>query len=189
MSIKIKDQPFYIQSTAVLFGIILLIYVMSQLADILVPLAFAAFLAILLNPLCNWLQQHKFGRGLSIVTAMLIALIVITALFYFLSTQIMQFGDALPTLEKKFSAITLHLKEWISQNFNVSVTKQDEMVSETLHNSRAMVGKTLNGLIGTLGVIVLLPVYIFFMLLYKTLILNFLYEFSPKKTQKKWAKF
>ncbi len=185
MSIKIKDQPFYIQSTAVLFGIILLVYVMSQLADILVPLAFAAFLAILLNPLCNWLQQHKFGRGLSIVTAMLIALIVITGVFYFLSTQIMQFGDALPTLEKKFSSLTLHLKEWIAQNFNVPVTKQDQMVNETLNNSRAMVGKTLNGLLGTLGVIVLLPVYIFFMLLYKTLILNFLYEVFSEENSKK----
>ena len=185
MSIKIKDQPFYIQSTAVLFGIILLVYVMSQLADILVPLAFAAFIAILLNPLCNWLQQHKFSRGLSIVTAMLVALIVITAVFYFLSTQIMQFGDALPTLEKKFSSITIHLKEWISQNFNIPVNKQDEMVNETLHNSRAMLGKTLNGLLGTLGVIVLLPVYIFFILLYKTLILNFLYEVFSEENSKK----
>ena len=185
MSIKIKDQPFYIQATAVLFGLVLLVYVMSQLADILVPLAFAAFLAILLNPVCNWLQHHKFNRVWSIFAAMLLALCVVTGIFYFLSTQIIQFGDALPMLEKKFALITIHLKEWINLNFNISVAKQDQMINETLHNSRAIVGKTLNGLLGTLGVIVLLPVYIFFMLLYKTLILNFLYEVFSEENSKK----
>ncbi|MDB4919659.1 AI-2E family transporter [Mucilaginibacter sp.] len=185
MSVKIKDQPFYIQSTAVLFGLVLLVYIMSQLADILVPLAFAAFLAILLNPLCNWLQHHKFNRVWSIFAALLIALGVVTGIFYFLSTQIIQFGDSLPMLEKKFSLITIHLKEWIAVNFNISIAKQDQMVEETLHNSRAMLGKTLNGLLGTLGVIVLLPVYIFFMLLYKALILNFLYEVFSEENSKK----
>ncbi|MES2111775.1 MAG: AI-2E family transporter [Bacteroidota bacterium] len=185
MPVKIKDQPFYIQSTVVLFGIILLVYIMSQLADILVPLAFAAFLAILLNPLCNWLQRHKFGRGLSIATAMFIALCAVTGLFYFLSVQIIQFGDAFPMLEKKFSAITLDLKQWIATNFNIAVSKQEAMVKNALSNSQAMVGKTLNGVLGTLGVVLLLPVYIFFMLLYKTLILNFLYEVFSEENSKK----
>jgi predicted PurR-regulated permease PerM len=185
MSIKIKDQPFYIQSTVVLFGLVLLVYIMSQLADILMPLAFAAFLAILLNPLCNWLQRHKFSREWSIVAAMLIALGAVTAVFYFLSTQIIQFGDALPTLEQKFSLITINLKEWISVNFNIPIARQDQMVKDALHNSQAMVGKTLNGLLGTLSIIVLLPVYIFFMLLYKTLILNFLYEVFSEENSKK----
>jgi len=169
----------------VLFGLVLLVYIMAQLADILVPLAFAAFLAILLNPLCNWLQAHKVNRPLSIILTMLLAIGVVTGIFYFLSTQIMQFGDALPMLEKKFSSITIHLKEWISANFNVAVDKQEQMVNDALHNSQAMVGKTLNGLLGTLGIIFLLPVYIFFMLLYKTLILNFLYEVFAEENSRK----
>jgi predicted PurR-regulated permease PerM len=185
MSIKIKDQPFYVQSTAVLFGIVLLVYVMSQLADILVPLAFAAFLAILLNPLCNWLQRHKLNRAWSIVVAMFIAIGTVTAVFYLLSTQIIQFGDALPMLEKKFSSITINTKQWVSTNFNVPVEKQDQMVKDALHNSQAMVGKTLNGLLATMAIIVLLPVYMFFMLLYKTLILNFLYEVFSEENSKK----
>ncbi|MGZ3873447.1 MAG: AI-2E family transporter [Mucilaginibacter sp.] len=176
MSIKIKDQPFYVQSTAVLLGLVLLVYTMAQLSDILIPLAFAAFLAILLNPICNWLQRHKFTRAWSIVVAMLLAILVVAGVFYFLSTQIIQFGDALPMLEKKFALITIHLKEWITVNFNVPVAKQDQMVKDAIHNSQSMLGKTLNGLLGTLAIVFLLPVYIFFMLLYKTLILNFLYE-------------
>jgi predicted PurR-regulated permease PerM len=185
MSIKIKDQPFYIQSTAVLFGLVLLVYVMIQLADILVPLAFAAFLAILLNPLVNRLQRYKVPKVLSIIIAMLVMIIGVATVFYFLSTQIVQFGDSLPMLQKKFESITVELKNWIQATFGVEVTKQEKMLKDALNNSQAMVGRTVNGVLGTLAIIFLLPVYIFLMLLYKTLILNFLYEVFSEENSKK----
>jgi predicted PurR-regulated permease PerM len=185
MSIKIKDQPFYIQSTAVLFGLVLLVYVMIQLSDILVPLAFAAFLAVLLNPLVNRLEKHKVPKVLAIAIAMLVMIAVVVTVFYFLSTQIAQFGDSLPMLQKKFEEITANLKTWIQNTFGVETNKQEQMLKDAMKNSQAMVGKTVNGLLGTLAIIFLLPVYIFLLLLYKTLILNFLYEvFSEENTKK-----
>ncbi|MEO7212874.1 AI-2E family transporter [Mucilaginibacter sp.] len=185
MAIKIKDQPFYIQATAVLFGLVLVVYILSVLTDILVPLGFAAFLAILLNPLANRLQRHKVPKALSIAIAMLIALLVVAGVFYFLSSQIIQFGDSLPMLKQKFGEITINLKHWVQATFGIAVAKQDQMVKEALSNSQSMVGKTLGGLLGTLGIIFLLPVYIFFMLLYKPLILNFLYEVFAEENSKK----
>jgi predicted PurR-regulated permease PerM len=185
MSIKIKDQPFYIQSTAVLLGLVLLVYTLATLTDILVPLAFAAFLAILLNPVANRLQRYKLSRGLSIAITMLAAFIVVAAVFYFLSSQIVQFGDSLPTLKQKFGEITLDLKHRIQEITGMSVTRQDQMVKEALGSGQSMVGKTLGGLIGTLGIIFLLPVYIFFLLLYKQLILNFLYEVFAEENSAK----
>ncbi|WP_454800934.1 AI-2E family transporter [Mucilaginibacter phyllosphaerae] len=185
MSIKIKDQPFYIQSTAVLFGLILLVYVLNILADILVPLAFAAFLAVLLNPLCNRLERMKIPKFAAIIIAMLIMILAVATVFYFLSTQIIQFGDSLPMLQKKFESITADLKNWVQATFGIQITKQEQMIKDALNNSQAMVGKTLNGVLGILSVVFLLPVYIFLMLFYKTLILNFLYEVFAEENSKK----
>jgi predicted PurR-regulated permease PerM len=185
MAIKIKEQPFYIQSTAVLFGLILLIYVLATLTDILVPLAFAAFIAVLLNPLANRFENYKIPKAWSIALAMLIALVVVGAVFYFLSSQMVQFGDSLPMLKQKMGEITLDLKHWIQNTFGTPVAKQDKMLQEALGNGQAMVGKTLGGLIGTLGIVFLLPVYIFFLLLYKQLILNFLYEVFAEENSAK----
>jgi predicted PurR-regulated permease PerM len=185
MSIKIKDQPFYIQSTAVLFGLILLVYVLVQLADILVPLAFAAFLAILLNPLCNILQKRGVPRILSIAIALLVMIITVVTIFYFLSTQIIQFGDSLPMLKRKFADITEEFKNWVEGTFGIATTKQEQVIKDALNNSQAIVGRTLGGVLGTLGIIFLLPVYIFLMLLYKTLIINFLYEVFAEENSKK----
>jgi predicted PurR-regulated permease PerM len=185
MAIKIKDQPFYIQSTAVLFGLILLVYVLVQLADILVPLAFAAFLAILLNPLCNILQKRGVPRVLSIAIALLVMIITVVTIFYFLSTQIIQFGDSLPMLKRKFADITEEFKNWVEGTFGITTTKQEQVIKDALNNSQAIVGRTLGGVLGTLGIIFLLPVYIFLMLLYKTLIINFLYEVFAEENSKK----
>jgi predicted PurR-regulated permease PerM len=185
MSVKIKDQPFYIQSTAVLFGLILLVYVLIQLADILVPLAFAAFLAVLLNPLCNRLQRYKIPKGISIAIAMLVMILCVATVFYFLSTQIIQFGDSLPMLQKKFEEITIDLKNWIQGTFGVEITKQEQMLKDALNNSQAILGRTVNSVLGTLAIVFLLPVYIFLMLFYKALILNFLYEVFSEENSKK----
>jgi predicted PurR-regulated permease PerM len=51
----------------------------------LVPLAFAAFLAILLNPLANRLQRYKIPRAAAIAIAMAVAILFVAAVFYFLS--------------------------------------------------------------------------------------------------------
>ncbi|OOQ60972.1 AI-2E family transporter [Mucilaginibacter pedocola] len=184
-AVKIKDQPFYIQATAVLFGLVLLVYALSVLADILIPLGFAAFLAILLNPLATKLQFLKIPKVVAIILAMLIAILAVAGVFYFLSTQIIQFGDSLPMLQKKFGEITISLKDWIQSSFGITVARQNEMVQEALHNSQSMVGKTLGGVLGTLSIIFLLPVYVFFMMLYKPLILNFLYEVFAEENSKK----
>ena len=51
--------PFYIRSTIILFGLILMVYALYYLGDILVPLAFAGMLAIILNPVYCWLNKKK----------------------------------------------------------------------------------------------------------------------------------
>jgi len=185
MSIKIKDQPFYIQSTAVLFGLTLLVFAFYTLADILVPLAFAAFLAVLLNPVCNRLERSGIPKIYAIIITMLIALIVFAAIFFFLTTQIIQFGDSLPMLKQKFGMLTNELKNWIQTTTGTTVAKQNQLINETLNNGKSLIGKTVGGLLGTLGIIFLLPVYIFLLLFYKTLLLNFLFEVFAEENSKK----
>ncbi|WP_217452073.1 AI-2E family transporter [Mucilaginibacter humi] len=180
-----KEYPFYLKTTVILFGLVLLVYVFAQLEDILVPLAFAAFLSVLLNPLANRFEHYGIPKIYAICLAMLIAFVVVAAVFYFLSTQIIQFGDSLPMLKQKFAEMSVDLKKWIAATFGLAVKKQDQMIKDALGSSQAMVGQTVGSLFGTLGVILLLPVYIFLMMLYKTLILNFLYEVFAEENLKK----
>jgi predicted PurR-regulated permease PerM len=54
-----------------------------------------------------------------------------------------------------------------------------------MDSSQALLGRTLNTVLGTLSIIFLIPVYVFMMLYYKELILNFLYEvFAEEHSQR-----
>jgi predicted PurR-regulated permease PerM len=181
----VKEYPFYLKTTVILFGLILLVYVFSQLADVLVPLAFAAFLAILLNPLSNRLERMGMRKIFAIILSLLIMATAVAGVFYFLSSQIAQFGESLPMLKQKFGAITADLKHFIAQTFSIPVPKQEQMIKDALDNSQTMVGGALGSLLGMLAVVFLLPVYIFLMMYYKTLILNFCYEVFAEENSKK----
>lgn len=180
-----KDYPFYIKSTVIIFGLILLTYVLINLRDILVPLSFAMIIAILLNPLVSRFQKKRIPKVLSIILTMLIALIFMLGLFYFLSTQLAQFGESAPLLVKKFNDLLGTFTIWVKNQFGISFEKQAQLLKEAGNSSKALVGQTLGTALGILGVVFLIPVYVFLFLWNKTRILNFLYEvFAEENTEK-----
>ena len=184
---RAKEYPFYLKSTVILFGLILLVYIFNVLGNIMVPLAFAAFLAILLNPLVNKLLAWKVPKALAIIISLFLAMFFVTALFYFLSTQIAQFSESFPVLKQKFISITGALEQWIYVRFNVSTEKQVQFIKQALDSSQALLGQTVGTVLGTLSVVFLLPVYIFMLLFYKTLILNFFFEVFKEEHSKEVA--
>ncbi|RYY01083.1 MAG: AI-2E family transporter [Gammaproteobacteria bacterium] len=173
---QIKELPFYVKVTIILFGLILATYILINLGDILTPLAFAVIIAILLNPLVNELGSYKLGKVPSIIVAMLLAILVVGGILYFLSSQIAGFGENLPALKAKFSSLLANLQNWLQQKFGLSIEKQLTLIDEAANSNKALIGGTLNTVLGTLGVLLLLPVYVFLFLFYKTLILNFFYK-------------
>ena len=180
----VKQYPFYLKATVILFGIILLVYVLFNLQGIMIPLAFAMIFAILLNPLYNWFQKHKIPKILSITITLLLAFIVFGAIMYFLSSQIARFSDSLPLLKQKFSTLTTQFGQWAQLRFGVTIKKQVELMNSALNSNSTLLGSTVSTALGTLGIMLLLPVYIFLFLFYKTLILNFLFEVFAEENSK-----
>jgi predicted PurR-regulated permease PerM len=176
-----KKFPFYFRSTLTLFGIILFVFVLYTLRGIMVPLAFALMISILLNPLVNKLQQKKINRIVAITISLLAAIILVAGLMVFISAQIARFTENMPVLQQKFSEMFHQLQLWLQRNYSLSLSKQSELISETGESLKPFIGQTLGSVLGALSVIVLLPIYIFLMLFYKTLMLNFLYEIFAEK--------
>lgn len=182
---NVKQYPFYIKATVILFGIILLVYVLFNLQDIMIPLAFAMIFAILLNPVHTWFQKHKVPKVLSIIITILLAFILFGAIMYFLSSQIARFSDTLPLLKQKFGALTTQFGKWAQVRFGITIQKQVQLMNTALNSSTALLGSTVSTALGTLGIILLLPVYIFLFLFYKPLILNFLFEVFAEENMKR----
>jgi predicted PurR-regulated permease PerM len=180
----IKKYPYFLKATVILFGLILFVFAISTLQEILVPLSFALLLSILLNPLSNWLQKKKFPRIAAIAIALLLGMIFISAIVYFISTQLSSFSDQLPMLKKKFAELFMKLQYELSQHFNFPLQNQNKMIAQAESGIQPMIAKTLGTVMGSIAIIFLLPVYTFLFLFYKTLLLNFLYEVFDEKNSK-----
>ena len=185
MKLPVKQYPFYIKSTIIIFGLVLISYSLFNLKEILAPIAFSFIIAILLNPLVNKLQQKGVKRIIAIALSLTLAFVIVGGILYFISTQIMNFGDNLPQLKIKFNEHLAQLQHWVAAKINMPIAKQQKIISDALNSSQALLGQTLGGALGTIGLIFLVPIYVFLLLFYKTLILNFFHEvFAEENTEK-----
>ncbi|MEO6330540.1 MAG: AI-2E family transporter [Ginsengibacter sp.] len=182
---QLREYPFYFKSTVILLGLVLFVYILVNLSGILIPFSFAIIIGILLNPLVNRFRRIGLSQVPAIAISMLIALVIISSVLYFLSSQIIGFGESFPILKEKFASMLSQLQHWVQRTFGMGIRKQVQLINEALDNSKSMLGKTVGTALGTLVVVLILPVYVFLLLFYKTLILNFLYEIFAEENSKK----
>jgi predicted PurR-regulated permease PerM len=180
-----KEYPFYLKATVILIGLYYLVTIFNLLQGILIPFAFAVLFAILLNPLYNWLLRFKFPRPLAVLVTVLSGIGFFALIGYLLSSQVSQFSQSFPVLKVRFGQMTDGLEHWISQQFGVSIQKQIAFIKSALDSGQAAIGSIIGTVFGTLSLVLIIPIYMFMLLLYKNLILNFLYEvFSEHNTEK-----
>lgn len=176
--------PFYAKVTFILIGIFMSIYMLYVGDEILVPLIFSLFIAILLNPMVNWMVRKKVPKIIAISLALLLAIIVILGLVAIIGAQFTMVAKTYPQLKDKFEHTITDYTQWIAARLNTDPSA----VLNWLHSTQHEAISSLNGSIGhtllTVGnafvVIVLVPVYVFLILLYKPLFLEFIRRlFNP----------
>jgi predicted PurR-regulated permease PerM len=172
-----NKTPFPVIAAQSLLGLILFFYILFIARDIIVPIIYAAILAILLNPLVNLCERYGINRVLSIFIAVIVMLLVAGGLVYFIVNQSLRFGDTLPALQHKLNIFLNDLGVWVSKTFKVGSDKVNEWVTNTrnkqLNSVTAILGETLITATNILKVVFLIPVYVFMFLFYKPLLLEF----------------
>ncbi len=171
----VKTYPFYIRATVTLLGLSLCVFALHTLANVLIPFAIAGLVAILLNPL-NAKLERKLPRIIAIVVTMLIALVATAGILYFLSVQFTRLGENWPVIKVRFTQLLLQIQNWMASDFGVSVAKQVNVIKGALNGNTQLVSQTLGTVIGALGVALLIPIYVFLLLFYKPLLLDFLFQ-------------
>jgi predicted PurR-regulated permease PerM len=180
----LKKYPFYLRATVILFGLVLCSFALAQLRGILIPFSFALFLAVLLNPLTDRFLIWGIPKVPAIALSLIIAIVVISGVWYFLATQVMHFTAQTPVLEKKSTELLGKLQQYLLQHFNIAIAKQNQYLGEAKAGIKPLIGQLLGTVAGTMTMIFLLPIYTFLLLYYKTLILNFLYEVFAEENAK-----
>lgn len=180
MSETEKEYPIYLKVPAILVGLIAAVYILYVLNDILVPVAFAVLIAILLNPLYTKFES-LMPKVPAILLTILIAIAIVGGLLYFLSTQISVFVESIPLLKQKSSMLLEQLERWTKSQFGFDIHKQVNGIKAGLENGGSMITSTVAPLLALVSVILLIPTYIYLLLYYKPLILDFVYQLFSEK--------
>jgi predicted PurR-regulated permease PerM len=173
---RTSNLPFFVRVSQVLVGLVALFFILYACRGILVPLLFSLIVAILLDPLVNFLTRHRVNRLVSIGIGIAIGLTLVAALVFFISSQVTSFTDALPALEKKFNQLFDAAVSWISNTFRIEPTRIKAWFNKAKNDAdqTGMIGQTLGTISGVLVSLVLVPVYIFLFLFYKPLLISFM---------------
>lgn len=170
------NQPFYhrLSHSLLAIGLILVAVYLGQ--DILVPLALAGLLAVLLRPVESWLSRRlKLHKVLAISLALLLATVLITGLTVGLSMQLAHFSDDVPKLRENLNDVYNQIRRWIRSEYNLSYQEQAKYIKQAQAQTLdSLQGAGSLGIItGPLGTLLLLPIYVFLLMYYRTMLLHF----------------
>jgi len=175
---NIRTLPLYAKLSLITIGMLSFFCILYLGQDILIPFIFALIIAILLNPMVNFMCRKKINRIVAIFIALTVAILLIAGLVFFIGYEATMFSDSIPQFNQKFSVLLNDLTTWMSQTFNISKVKIDAWIAKMkvdgMDNSSVVIGRTIGTLSGILVFTFLLPVYIFMILFYKPLLLDFL---------------
>jgi predicted PurR-regulated permease PerM len=152
---------------------------------IIIPIIFSIIIAILLHPVVILFQKIKINRVLAIILTLILAFAIITAFGIFIISQASMFGEAWPKLVEKITDLLDKITAWAAGYFDVTPYKINDWISKAKDGLIGMpaIGHTLSSVGNTLFLLILIPVYIFMLLFYQPLLLEFLFRVFGVKNQ------
>lgn len=182
-------SPLYVQLGFKFLVVFFICYFIYVAQEILVPFAFAVLLAVLLLPLVNFFENRKVPRVLSIAISLFLSLVFISTLVYFLSTQIANFVDDIPSIKKHLNDHWITVQKWIRNKMHISLREQNEYFNEAAEKitgtKSEYISDTFFSITEAIMLLILLPIYTFLILYYRDLIRKFFYAVFRKEYSEK----
>ena len=181
--------PLFTKASVFVIGFFALLAILYIAKGIIVPVVFAVIIAIVLHPVVSFFVKKKINRVVAITITIFMTFLVIAALGALVISQAGRFVESFPLLIDKFTGMIDQAINWASGYFDIKPQKIHEWITKTegdlVKSSSAAIGQTLTILGGGLIVLFLLPVYIFLILLYHPILIEFIHRLFGSENQSK----
>lgn len=185
--VKELKLPFYAKAILFLIGIYALFMMLYIAQNLIVPLIFATILAILLHPIVSFLVRKGINRVVAIVIAILLTVILIAAFGALLVSQASRFSETWPIMVDKFTGGINQTITWASGYFDIKPQIINNWIAKTkgdlITAISHSIGKTLLIIGNGVVILFLIPLYIFLILFYQPLLLDFIRRLSNESNK------
>lgn len=170
---KIKKGMFLIVA---LWGLLLLLYFG---ANIIFPFVFSFFTSLVFLPIVRKLEKWGFNKLFSALTVVLSMTIFFLILSYFAGIEAFHLVEKFTETEtqgeeSKVMSLIDETTERVSKNLNIGDKQMKTAVKSLLSSSKGALMYILNSLSNMLAFLAIMPIYVFFMLYYRTNLIHFL---------------
>ena len=181
-----QKLPFYAKFAFVLIILIGITVICYTGQSILSPLMLALLFAILLRPVTAFLNEKlRLPNVLASLTAVTLFVLFFAVIFYFISTQLAVMSDEWDKIQANLFKHYNNLQNYIRSTFSISKSEQDQMVTKatsgSMDSGKALMGSTLVSFTDSLMNMILIPIYMFLILLYRTHFIKFLCKLFNEK--------
>lgn len=146
---------------------VLLTIVLYYGRAILVPMVFAAMLAMLMAPLCRWLDQRRWPRAVACFVCIFILFVVLAGILAIVAAQINTFTQDVSLIREKGEDLLSNVQSYIEHTFNIPPDRQLSMAKKQLESNGSaggMIGAVIGSLTNTIAGLLLTLVYTFLFL-------------------------
>ncbi|MCD6064158.1 MAG: family transporter [Flavipsychrobacter sp.] len=149
----------------------------------LVPVVFAALLAMLFTPLSDRMERKGLDRGWAVLVCVLILVGVFAGIIFLVSWQINDLLSNADQLQQQFTAAIGKVKAYVGTKLGITPEQQQQMLKQQQSSSPGKASQTiatlLAGLGGILTNIVLVLVYTYLFMYFRTHLRNFVLKLTP----------
>jgi len=160
--------------------------------NVLMPILFSGLVAIVLVPFADFLERFKFPRGLAALITVICSTILLFGIVFIVIIQGQEVVVEVPKMvEKKLSSLDLEkieiqskaVLEFIQEN----ISTLEDLIAQAQQIATTVLKTGLIGLKDALSFLILIPIYVFFMLLCRKHIFRFVMAFHirPQTSDKK----
>jgi len=180
--------PLLLKTVRVLFLFFLVFCGLFFASPFLIPIAFAAILAMLFLPLCRRMESKGLNRAIAAIVCLLILLSFFAGIVALLAWQISDLSSDITQMEQRITEAITKLRSGLSNTFGISPEKQQEILKKQQSSDSGGISSLVTGFIGGLmGILtntLIVLIYIFLFLFYRAHLKKFILKLvTPDKKQ------
>jgi predicted PurR-regulated permease PerM len=154
-------------------------------STLFIPMLYGLLIAIVLYPVCKWLERHRWPRSLAVTAGLLIVILLFGALVSLVIVQANIFWSDAPELMNKLSPALARFQHWLEQTIGISMSAQDEWWRDTVHNlgnnAGSIAKSTISATASTIFALFLVPVFAALFLYNRETFVKFLVSISGSR--------
>lgn len=154
----------------------------------LIPIAFAAIISMLLLPLSRRLEGKGLSRGLSALICLLVFILSISGIIALLVWQVTDLAKDFSQIEQKVTQSIEQLKVFLNTKMGISAAQQEKIIQQQQQSGQGNASKAVSGVMGMLVDIILVLVYTFLFIYFRSHLRTFVMKVTPAEEHDKTNK-